>query len=405
MDPIIIIGSGLCGLAFAQGLHKSSIPFHIHERGPSSNIRKQGYRIRIHNEGIDALLSVLTGEIWDLFDETCAATVLGPLPFINAFSCKHIPVQFGGNNPQSKLIQEKRKPYTVDRGILREILLTGLDQKITYEKVYTHYTLTDSGITAHFADGTSSAGSLLVGADGAHSAVRRQYLPHLRILDTKSRPIYGKTPLTPSFESLFLPKAMECMSMIKDLEKKTTTLIDVVRFLPNDQRKDQRDLPSNYVYWVIIPEPNSFLVTEEQLNNTNMKGITEKAHAYTANWHPSLRSLIEEQDPNHTVVFRVLTADPELLKLVWEPNARVTIFGDAAHAMVPSTASGAVTALRDAALLSSLIREQGIVKDSIGKYEEEMRKYGSEEVGLSAKVGRLHIGLGPMAEFDVLYGA
>ena len=66
--------------------------------------------------------------------------------------------------------------------------------------------------------------------------------------------------------------------------------------------------------------------------------------------------------------------------------------------MMPSTASGAVTALRDAELLSGLIREQGVAKESIAKYDEEMRKYVSEAVVLSAKIGQMSFGLRALAD-------
>lgn len=400
MDSIIIIGSGLGGLALAQGLHKSSIPFKIYERDQLRNVRNQGYRIRLHGEGVAALRSVLTDEVWNLFEETCPEVVMGPPPNINAVTCEFTAANFGGHNPQSRIAQSDQKPYTVDRSILREVLLTGLEEHITYRKEYTHSQLTDTGITVYFADGTSETGKLLVGADGVRSAVRRQYLPHLKILDTNSRPIFGKTPLTPSFQSQILPKATECLSLIKDPETGSVTLVEPIRFLPKDQRKDQRDLPKDYVYWAIIPPASSSSGTEEQQNHTSRGKIAESAKALTAHWHPSLRPLIEYQDPNQTGVFRLLSSDPETLRQAWEPNTRVTVLGDAAHAMMPSTASGAVTSLRDAELLSTLIREQGVVKESIGKYEEEMRQYASEAVALSAKIGEMSFGFRALADSE-----
>lgn len=404
MNPIIIIGSGLGGLALAQGLHKSSIPFKIYERDSLHNVRTQGYRIRLHSEGLSALRSVLQDEVWDLFEDTCPETILGPLPSINAMTCEVTATDFGGHNPQSRINQCDQKPHTVDRGIMREVLLTGLEKHITYGKEYTHYRLTDSGINAHFSDGTSEIGSLLVGTDGVLSTVRRQYLPHLKTLDTKSRPIYGKTPLTPAFQSRILPKAMECLSLIKDPQTGSVTLMEVIRFLPMNQRKDKRDLPNDYVYWAIIPPDSDSPIIDERLSLTGKQGTPERAKALTAHWHSSLRPLIEDQDPHQTGVFRLLSSDPETLKRAWEPSARVTLLGDAAHAMMPSTASGAVTALRDAELLSRLIREQGVVKESIAIYEEEMRQYASDAVALSAKIGQMSFGLRALADSELVSG-
>jgi 2-polyprenyl-6-methoxyphenol hydroxylase-like FAD-dependent oxidoreductase len=172
--------------------------------------------------------------------------------------------------------------------------------------------------------------------------------------------------------------------------------------LPKDQRKDKRDLPNDYVYWVIIPPESSSLITDERLNHISKEGPAELAKALTAHWHPSLRLLIEDQDPNQTGVFRLLSSDPESLKRGWEPNAKVTLLGDAAHAMMPSTASGAVTALRDAELLSSLIREQGVAKEIIAKYEEEMRNYASEAVALSARIGQMSFGVKALADSEAV---
>ena len=62
---------------------------------------------------------------------------------------------------------------------LRQVLLSGMDDVVVFDKTFTHYTQhADGTVTAHFADGDAVTADLLVGADGAGSRVRRQYLPH-----------------------------------------------------------------------------------------------------------------------------------------------------------------------------------------------------------------------------------
>jgi len=74
---VIIIGAGLGGLTFAQGLKKADIPFHVYERDPTSDFRAQGYRIHISLEGGEALKNNLTPELFDLFERTCADMIFG----------------------------------------------------------------------------------------------------------------------------------------------------------------------------------------------------------------------------------------------------------------------------------------------------------------------------------------
>jgi 2-polyprenyl-6-methoxyphenol hydroxylase-like FAD-dependent oxidoreductase len=80
---------------------------------------------------------------------------------------------------------------------LRQVLFTGMDDVVRFDKVFTHYQQHDDGaVTAHFADGSSATGEVLVAADGANSAVRRQYLPHAEVTDAGIIAIGGKVAIT-----------------------------------------------------------------------------------------------------------------------------------------------------------------------------------------------------------------
>ncbi|KAI9649253.1 hypothetical protein NHQ30_001821 [Ciborinia camelliae] len=75
---VLIAGAGLGGLCLAQGLKKAGIGFHVYERDKASDYRLQGYRIRIHSEGTDALRECLPNDIYQRFEDTCAEMRIGP---------------------------------------------------------------------------------------------------------------------------------------------------------------------------------------------------------------------------------------------------------------------------------------------------------------------------------------
>jgi len=74
---IVIIGAGLAGLGLAQGLKRHGINFSIYERDPSVDYRAQGYRIKIFPDTIGHLKQILSPELWEEFENSCAETVMG----------------------------------------------------------------------------------------------------------------------------------------------------------------------------------------------------------------------------------------------------------------------------------------------------------------------------------------
>ena len=88
-------------------------------------------------------------------------------------------------------------------------------------------------------------------------------------------------------------------------------------------------------------------------------------------WHPELRGVVERIDPStlFTISFGRLDPTP-----AWEPS-RVTLIGDAIHAMLPTLGMGANMALRDAGTLAGKLAACTDPVAAIGEYEREMRDY------------------------------
>ena len=92
-------------------------------------------------------------------------------------------------------------------------------------------------------------------------------------------------------------------------------------------------------------------------------------------WHPAARGIVARLDPESmfSIPFGFLMP-PEPWK-----SSRVTLIGDAAHAMLPTLGMGANLALRDAHLLRDRLvaaarGDAGLVA-SIGAFENDMRDY------------------------------
>ncbi len=162
-QQVSVIGGGLGGLAFAQGMRiLAGYQVTVYERDKGPKLRSQGYQIGLNDEGIKALNRLKLPGFKELICEN---------PLYGFMMTDHkldplvrFPIHDSAENPKSSL---------VNRWKLRDLLSTGLD--IKWDKKFVSYEENNDGVVANFEDGTSVTSALLVGADGVNSKVSWPY--------------------------------------------------------------------------------------------------------------------------------------------------------------------------------------------------------------------------------------
>ena len=333
---IAIVGAGLGGLALARVLQVNGIDALVYERESSRAARDQGGMLDIHSGQralreaglIDQFYAIARGQGQDLRLLT----------------------------PDGSLLLQKDTPDDaplkrpeVDRVDLRNLLLDSLPGHAVR---WGHAFKSAGNGMLHFADGSSAAYDLLVGADGAQSRVRA--------LLTDARPAH----IGQNVVEIGIP--------------------DIDRTHP-----DLAAMVGRGNYWVfgnglsLAAQRNgdgrvriglSFYNTAEDWFSTSGIPFEDPAAARARlidllpGWDSRITALIAACDD--TVVPRSLTTLP--VGLTWPSTPDVTLLGDAAHLM-PPVGQGANMALLDGALLGlALAARPDDFPAAVKEYEREM---------------------------------
>jgi 2-polyprenyl-6-methoxyphenol hydroxylase-like FAD-dependent oxidoreductase len=380
---VAVVGGGLGGLCLAQGLHRAGIDVTVYERDAAPDSRRQGYRLHLDARAGLALRDCLPPDLFELFTATCGLPGRG----FTVVSENLRQLHAVRTDPAADPYAAPTLSTSADRRTLREVLAAGLDDRISHGSELTGYQADADGVRLSFADGRSATADLLVGADGVHSAVRRQYLPHARVLDTGGRCVYGRTPLGEAARSV-LPAPLHdgFMAVVGGPVGMATGL---VCFREPPERAAERLAPgvrltptADYLMWALAADQRRF-GDPRRLGELDPAGLHALALRTVRSWHPDLLRLVELADVAETFLIRIRTSEPVP---AWQPT-RVTLLGDAIHAMSPARGSGANTALRDAALLArrlvEAVAERRDPVAAVGAYEAEMREYGFAAVAAS----------------------
>ncbi|MFJ2155025.1 FAD-dependent oxidoreductase [Streptomyces sp. NPDC087856] len=385
---VLIIGGGTGGMCLAHGLKKAGVSVAVYERYGSRRDGLYGYRVGIDPTGNRALKECLPPELFDTFVATCARD---PRHFNVLTQSLRTTATFA--LPESRDAVDSER--SVSRSTLRQVLLTGMDDVVHYGKEFTRYEQHPDGtVTAHFTDGTTATGDVLVAADGTRSAVRRRFLPHAEIKDAGITAIATKTALTPETRALLSDEVLNGLSLIFGT-KGMIGMLHVMEFKWDEQGRPkdpadtallenwsglQFDNTRDYINLSVWSAHDHF---PEDTHRQRGKQLLDTVLESTRNWHPDLRRIVELSDPEAAFPLRIATSvpvDP------W-PTTTITLLGDAIHTMTPGQGVGANTALRDASLLcrelTAAARESKPLLTAIGAYEAEMIPYGFTRVAES----------------------
>jgi 2-polyprenyl-6-methoxyphenol hydroxylase-like FAD-dependent oxidoreductase len=384
---VLIIGAGTGGLCLAQGLKQAGIDVAVYERDRTRADGLQGYRVGIDADGSRALHACLPPELFATFVATCARAPR----YFNILTERldevlSLPLPQAANPAESE--------QSVSRMTLRQVLLTGLEEKVHFDKTFAHYAQhADGSVTAYFEDGTSATGDLLVGADGTSSRVRQQYLPHARLEEVGILAVAGKMPLTDEVRRLLPPKVLNGISLVM-APRGYGAIIHVMEFpwdrdgvKPGIATSDANllarwpgllfDNTRDYAMWGFNAATHRFPADLLQRQGADLLPVIERM---TRGWHPDWRTMLALSDPSTCFPVNIRTSAPIP---AW-PSNNVTLLGDAIHTMTPGRGIGANTALRDAELLcrNLIATRDGTLSllAAVADYEERMRGYAYEAV-------------------------
>ena len=383
---IMIIGAGLGGLALAQGLARAGFDVVVFERDESPESRAQGYRISIRAMGLAALKALLPRSRFERLDLAKVADVGDGFVYATSQMKALMKIPLG----KDAVVQLLRTE-------LRGVLLEGVN--IQWNKRLISCEEHQEQVIAHFEDGSTASGDLLVGCDGGASRVREL----MKSMGARSLPrVFANGLVTFGGQ---IDRSSEWNELLP------LNHAGFVRFLgPHghsigvcfSERKDR----SPTVYWALSEEMGEKEASWYQLGSepTNRERLLEhcKQLMNRKGWHPNLRKLIHQTRPSELM-------EPWLLRttqfskndqLPMVLSGRITLLGDAAHSMPPDRGLGGNNVLEDARLLTSILgnpKEDIVWPRAIAEYERQMFARAKKAVEESTKAAKMHIIKNPVS--------
>jgi 2-polyprenyl-6-methoxyphenol hydroxylase-like FAD-dependent oxidoreductase len=218
-------------------------------------------------------------------------------------------------------------------------------------------------IVAHFTDGSSAEGDLLIGADGVHSAARPHVVPD------------GPRPFDTGLLSFggFMPRAiLETAGVGSRIE----ATFGQSGFFGYGYCSPDPD--HGAMWWSTQPSDGRDAAIFRAMSQQALK---QHIRAFHARWHTPIPQVIDASD-------NIMVTDTlDVATLPTWSRGRTVLIGDAAHATSPHAGQGASMALEDAMRLACLLQAGEEYSVTFDKFERERRPRTERVVALARRNG------------------
>jgi len=328
----LIIGAGPGGLTAAIALRRVGIECALFERAPA--LGAAGAGLGVQSNALRALMRIGIGDqlqgagtehrVTEIHDSDGALlTTLPQGEVADAYGTPSISLL--RSDVQMSLVD------ALDDGVLRlDSDCIGVEQDA-------------DGVTAHFADGRSERGALLIGADGARSIVRKH--------------VYGDADAPPRYSGVTIWRSVVRLDGVLPQDTNRAFLgsgTTFVMFPVGDQR----------IYWGVGKrEPEGGKDPPESTHQI----LRDHLRAF-----PDVARQVVDATPEAEIIRTdIYDRDPER---TWV-KGRVALLGDAAHLTAPFVGQGAGISMEDSVLLAKELaltdglRDQTMLAQALASYE------------------------------------
>ncbi len=350
MDPVLIVGGGIGGLTLALSLHQAGIACRVFEAAPQ--VKPLGVGVNLLPHGMRELTELGLQE-----KLSRVAVETRELCFYNRFG------QFIFREARGRDAGYEWPQLSIHRADLHQVLLDEVRQRlgndaVVLEKKCVSFVEEKDRITASFENGTSAAGSCVIGCDGIHSAVRRQLFP-------------GEGP--PAYQGINMWRGVTRMQpFLTGASMAVAGWLEVGKMVIYPIRRDLDARGRQLVNWVAeIQSPRNIM------QDWNLNGRIEDFYPTFRDWSFEwLDCAAMIRDAEQVLEYPMVDRDP----LPYWTRGRVTLLGDAAHPMYPRGSNGAGQAILDARTLTGCLARNTSTEIALMEYERTRLKAANDLV-------------------------
>ncbi|KAG2172433.1 hypothetical protein INT43_004975 [Umbelopsis isabellina] len=364
LNSVLIAGGGPAGLALAQYLKKNNVPFRIVEKANES--RLQGYSVSLHF-GIPYIEQALGPERMVGFEEKVSVNHTKDTGFATVTSDGEI------------LIQSRGTPTIVGTGVranrnrLRQALLDGLDLETGVE--ITGVDISGDKVLAKSNKGEIIA-DLVIGADGLNSAVRKSIMGDM-VDELTVVTLSGSRDISAEQHEAFV-KYSPTHVMMHGKKLPGEEGVPNIFYSVNDVSKDNKIFN---IRWILSWD-RTLIYKDIPESNAELHDL---AHRMVSRFPDPFKSLVQETDPTTKLWLGKVCQympDPN-----WNGQGKVTLIGDALHAMTPYRGEGLNHAMIDVVRLGEQLvkahRDEISIGVAVTAYEAEAIPRGQRAVKAS----------------------